>query len=164
MILLDAAVILIDRKYITDVRHATNRAALNRMRADGHSLAMTAHAVLEVVGVMSHGTPTADIPLIPTALRTVYGMAIVPADPTIDADYARCTFDDLLVQMSTKMALGDAVQAVQIRLFAPTVDALVTWNAKHFRGKVAIPTLTPEEWLQQQNSPAASSPPTGPIP
>src|SRR4029077_4804461 len=112
-----------------------------------------------VVGVMSYGTPAADVPLIPAALRTVYGILIIP-DPVAEPDYARCTFDELLRQMSLKMSLGDAVQAVQIAKFAPNADALLTWNAKHFRGKLSVPVLTPDEWLQQQppTAPAAPTP------
>lgn len=153
MILLDADVILIDRKYATDSRHSINRAALARLVADGHPLGMVIHAVLEVVGVMSHGTAVADIPLIPAALQKIYGIAIVP-DPIAEPDYARCTYDELIRQMSLKMCLGDAVQARQIETFAPWASLLITWNAKHFRGKIVIPVLTPDEWLQQQPPPA----------
>jgi len=67
-------------------------------------------------------------------------------------------FRDLTHQMSLKMSLADAVQAVQIRLFAPHADALLTWNAKHFRGKVTVPVLTPEEWLNLQPPPATPTP------
>ena len=53
---------------------------------------------------------------------------------------------ELLTQMATQMmALGDAVQAVQIRRYAHDAQCLVTWNARHFQGKVAIPVLTPED-------------------
>ena len=27
------------------------------------------------------------------------------------------------------------------------VEAIITWNTRHFAGKVPIPVLTPEEWL-----------------
>lgn len=157
MILLDADVILIDRKYGTDPRRVTNRAAIDRLLADGHPLAMVAHAVLEVVGVMSHGTPSRAVPLIPDALRKLYGITIIP-DPVAEPDYARCTYDELIRQMSLKMSLGDAVQAVQIQMFASSADVLLTWNARHFRGKVVIPVLTPDEWLQQQPPPAGPTP------
>lgn len=156
MILLDADVVLIDRKFTTDVRYTTNRAALDRLRTNGHALAMVAHAVLEVVGAMSFGTPAADVPLIPDAIRTLYGIAILP-DLVTEPEYARCTFDEVLSQMCLKMSLGDAVQAVQIAKFVPHASALLTWNAKHFQGKMTVPVLTPDEWLQQQ-LPAAPTP------
>lgn len=157
MILLDADVVLIDRKYTTDSRYSINRAALARLVAEGHALGMVVHAVLEVVGVMSHGTAAVDVPLIPAALRKLYGVTIVP-DPVAEPEYARCTYDELLRQMSLKMSLGDAVEALQIRAFAPTATALLTWNARHFRGKVVVPVQTPDEWLQQQTPPAGPTP------
>jgi hypothetical protein len=158
VILLDADVILIDRKYVTDPRRGVNSTVLARLMTERQAIGMVAHAVLEVVGVMSHGTTEGDVPLIPDALRTVYGIAIVP-DLGSMPDYAGCTHRELLLQMSTKMSLGDAVQAVQINKFLPSAEALLTWNAKHFRGKLAVPVLTPEEWLQQQ-PPAAPATPT----
>jgi hypothetical protein len=165
VILLDADVILINRKYVTDRRRAANTAALSRLLAEGQPLGMVAHAVMEVVGVLSYGTPTADIPLIPDALRTIYGITILP-DPAVEPAYAGCSYPDLISQMSSKMSLGDAVQAVQIARFAPSTSVLITWNAKHFRGKVSIPVLTPEEWLQQQPPapPVSPPPPSGLIP
>ena len=155
MILLDADVVLIDRKYTADSRYSINRAALARLIGDGQPRGMVAHAVLEVVGVLSHGTATADVPFIPDALRKLYGITIVPM-PAAYPDYALCTFDDLIKQMSLKMSLGDAVMAVQVARFAPAATALVTWNAKHFRGKVVVPVHTPADWLQQQ-PPAGSA-------
>jgi len=37
------------------------------------------------------------------------------------------------------MSLADAVQAVQIARFAGHADCLLTWNARHFQGKLTIP-------------------------
>jgi hypothetical protein len=73
-------------------------------------------------------------------------------------EYGGCTFDEVVTQIAQQMALGDAVMAVQIAKYTPTATALVTWNARHFRGKVVIPVLTPDEWLQQQPPPAGPTP------
>ena len=156
MILLDADIILIDRKYSTDPRWPVNRAALDRFSTEGLPLGMVSHAVLEVVGVMSYGTATQDIPLIPAAIQIAYGIAIIP-DHVLEPDYARTTFDELIRQMSMKMSLGDAVQSIQIASFFPTADLLLTWNAKHFVGKLAIPVMTPADWLAHQ-APAGPTP------
>ena len=32
---------------------------------------------------------------------------------------------------------------------APALSAFVSWNAKHFVGKLGIPALTPREWLRR---------------
>jgi len=67
---------------------------------------------------------------------------LAPGDGPIDFDHLQ------------RMALGDAVNAVQIGQFVAHAECLLTWNAKHYQGKLAIPALTPEEWWQQ-NQPAA---------
>jgi hypothetical protein len=156
VILLDSDVLLIDLRYQADPRAILNRQALERLRQDGHDVRVTTRVLLEVVGVLSFQTPAADVPLLPDQLRAQYGFTVIP-DPAVYPDSAGWPVADLITQMTQKMALGDAVLALQVQRLAPTATALLTWNAKHFRGKVAVPVLTPEEWLNQQ-------PPTGPTP
>jgi hypothetical protein len=156
-ILLDADVLLLDRRYPQDPKHTRNREALNRLRQDGHETGITIQALLEVVGVLSYITPIADIAGLPDQLALQYGLKVIP-DPALSPNYAAVTVAEVVNQMATQMSLGDAIQAVQIRMFAPHADALLTWNAKHFRGKMAIPVLTPDEWLQQQPPPTAPTP------
>lgn len=106
-----------------------------------------------------YGTPAAMIPLLPAALLAQYVLKLTP-DPAAVPDYAGCTYDEVVAQTAQKMSLGDAVMAVQIAKFASTATALISWNAKHFRGKLVVPVLTPDEWLQQQPPPAGSNPPS----
>ena len=47
--------------------------------------------------------------------------------------------------------LGDALQALYIDHLVPHTTCLLSWNARHFQQKLAIPVLTPEEWLTQHN-------------
>jgi hypothetical protein len=76
----------------------------------------------------------------------------VRPDFHVHPDYAGCTVPDLITQMTSQMALGDAVQAVQIARYASDAECLLTWNARHFQGKTAVPVLTPEDWLRQQSA------------
>jgi hypothetical protein len=89
------------------------------------------------------------VPQLPRLLCAQYQLSVFP-DPQSHPGYAGCTFDELVQQMTQRMALGDAVQAIQIRQHAPAADCLLTWNAKHFVGKLAIAASTPEEWMQRQ--------------
>jgi len=156
VILLDADVLLLDCRYPADPRAPVNRKALDALRAAGAVTIITTQVLLEVVGVLSFQTAAADIPSLPAALATKYGVGILP-DPAVFPDAAGWPVADVAAVMTRKLALGDATLALQIERFAPTASALLTWNAKHFRGKLAVPVLTPEEWLFQQ-------PPAGPTP
>ncbi len=156
MFVLDADVILTDCRYQRDSRHAVTRQVLDMLRQSGHPLGITTQALLEVAGVLSFNVSAHLISTLPTAIQTQYQLVVIP-NPESVPDYAGCSFAELVHQMQEKMGLGDAVMSVQLRKFAPPNSTLLTWNAKHFVGKIAIPVLTPAEWLAQQN-------PTGPTP
>lgn len=156
MIVLDADVFIVDLCYPNDPNHATNRLCLDYLAANNIERAITTQGLLEVVGKRSYQTPVSLISRLPASIQSHYGLKLIP-DPAIVPEYAACTYCEVVAQIAQQMSLGDAVMAVQIAKYAPAT-ALVTWNAKHFRGKVVAPVLTPDEWLQQQ------TPPTGPTP
>jgi hypothetical protein len=149
VILLDGDVLLIDQRYTNDPKFARNQQALQQIQADGLDLGITAQALLETVGILSFNTPPAQVPQLPQRLVTLFNLTVVP-DFQQYPDYAGCTITELMTQMSSQMALGDAVLAVQIARYASSADCLLTWNARHFQGKLVIPVLTPEEWLNQR--------------
>jgi hypothetical protein len=149
MILLDSDVLLIDLRYPNDAKFAVNRQTLDRIRDRQLACGITIQTLLETVGILSFNLSSARLPRLPNLLRVQYRLSVVP-DPQQHPGYAGCTIDELVQQMSQRMALGDAVQAVQVRRHAPTADCLLSWNSKHFVGKLPIPTYTPEEWLQRQ--------------
>jgi hypothetical protein len=162
VIILDTDVVLIDYRYPRDPRFQRNRQALDRLRQTAEPLGITTQALLEVVGVLSFNVTATFIEQLPNAIQTQYGLTLFP-NPSAIPDFAGCSFDEIVYQMKQKMGLGDAIQAVLVRKFAPPGSTLLTWNAKHFRGKLTVPVFTPEEWLQQQPH-AGPNPPTGPTP
>jgi hypothetical protein len=151
VILLDSDVLLIELRYKHDPRFARNQQALIQMTKDGIGLAIVLHTLLEVVGNMSFGVSKALIPGLPQKIIARLNLQVIP-DAALNPGYAGCTFAELVAQMGHQMALADAVQAVQIAHHAPTASCLLTWNARHFVGKLIIPVLTPEEWLNQRQA------------
>ena len=149
MILLDADVLLVDLRYPGDAKFPTNRSALERLRADQLVAGVTSQALLETIGILSFNLSPQRVPRLAHQLCIQYQLAVIPdldAHPT----YGGCAVQDLVDQMTRRMALGDAVQAVQIAMHGAGAECLLTWNARHFVGKLAIPALTPEEWLSQR--------------
>lgn len=151
MILLDADVLLIDIRYPNDARFPVNRELLDRIRSQGRSVGITTQALLEIVGVLSFNVSSSKIELLPDLLCVQYGLIPIP-DPEHHPNFAGCSFREAVSQISRKMSLGDAVQAVQIERFTAAGACLLSWNAKHFNGKLAAHVQTPSEWLAQQNS------------
>lgn len=138
MIVLDADVLVIDLSHPGDPNHAINRRFLDYVAANKVGRGITTQGLLEVVGKRSFQTPVALIPNLPAMLLARYGLTPVP-DPAAVPDYAGCTFAEVLAQIATQMSLGDAVMAVRIARYASTADALVTWNARHFRARWSSP-------------------------
>jgi hypothetical protein len=143
VIVIDSDVLVIEVRYPNDPRFAVNRQALQQIQADHFSLGISAHALLEVVGILSFNTSSANIVHLPGYLVHQYGLLVLP-DPQQHPDYAGCTVQEVLLQVAQQMALGDAVQAVQIARHLAFADCLLTWNAKHFQGKLVIPVFTPQ--------------------
>jgi hypothetical protein len=78
---------------------------------------------LEVIGILSFNLASFRIPQLPRFLTGLYRLTVFPTfQPT--SDYAGCTIQELIDQMTLKMALGDAVQAVEIARYASFVDCL----------------------------------------
>ena len=157
MILLDANVLLIDFKYLNDPNFARNRQALKVLVASGVTLGVPTQVIIEVVGVMCHGTPATSVLSIWPTIQKKYNLRTVP-DMAAVADHCGCTPDEILAQMVRKQHAGDAVIAAQIAKYASGAAAFVTWNLKHFRGNLVVPVLTPDEWLRLQPPPAGPTP------
>jgi len=147
VILLDTDVLIIELRFPRDARYAANRRFLDFAAAQALPLAITTQTLLEVVGKFSFKVRLSDIPKLAAKIPRQFVVLVVPS-PTQFPGYANCTIADLLKAMEKRMALGDAVNAVQTAAFAPQASCLLTWNAKHYQGKLVIPALTPEEWWQ----------------
>jgi hypothetical protein len=157
MIVVDADVLWLARRNAQDPRRPVNQQFLDALRAGGVRRGVTTQGLLEAVGKFSYGTPPADIPRLPGLICTIHGLEVIP-DPAAVPGYAGCTVAEVVARMVRKMSAGDAVMAVQVDRYAPAGSTLVTWNAKHFRGKLTVPVMTPAEWLLQ-NPPAAGPTP-----
>ena len=151
MILLDSDVMMLELRYLRDPKATVNRQALDQIKADGIPLCIMTQALLEVVGMLSYGTPRTFVSKWPATILAFFNAQVLP-DLTTHPSYAGCTVADVITQMSHQMALGDAIQAVQIAQHAPSATCLLTWNARHFVGKLVIPVMTPEEWLNQRQA------------
>jgi hypothetical protein len=57
--------------------------------------------------------------------------------------------EDLFSIISRKTGLGDALIIAAIEKYVPGAAWFVSWNARHFKGRLSIPPLTPREFLDR---------------
>lgn len=148
MIVLDSDLLIIDLRYPADARYSVNSAVLDALRLGPAPLVVTSQTLLEVIGVLSFNSPPSWTAELPSKLALWYAVQIAP-DPATQPIFSGCAVAALVAIMSGRCSLGDALVVEQIRQFVPQASLLLSWNAKHFQGKLSIPALTPAEWWQQ---------------
>jgi hypothetical protein len=148
MIVLDSDVLVMDLRYSRDARFALNRQALDKLVQSQLPLGITCHTLLEVLGVLTFNLATSDLLDLVIQLPIRYRLSVIP-EPNLNPAYAGLSCDDVRGAIARRLAIGDAVTFLQVERFIPQAVCLLTWNARHFVGKLAIPVLTPEEWLQK---------------
>jgi hypothetical protein len=145
MIALDSDVLLVDMRYGRDQRFPVNRQVLDHLRSAGLPRGITCHTLLEVLGVSCFNLAPRDLLDLAIQVPANYGLTVLP-DPAIDPGYAGLNFQDIRDQIATRLSLGDALTVLQLEKFIPQAVCFLSWNARHFHGRLKIPVMTPEQW------------------
>lgn len=146
MIFVDSNLFVIDLRYPDDPNHRLNRRALDRLAADGSGMTSVLN-VLETCGILSFNLSVAALHSLYVHFARRYRLTVVPGggyDTQLPAPLVR----DVLARMEKGMALKDAEIALAVEQHAAGLKAFVSWNAKHFAGRLSVPALTPREWLR----------------
>jgi hypothetical protein len=56
---------------------------------------------------------------------------------------------EMLTYLERRLSLGDAWVAHAVDSWARETEVFVSWDARHFRGKIAPRALTPREFLRE---------------
>ena len=148
MIFVDSNLFVIDLRYPGDIHYRVNRRALDRLSRDGRGITSVLN-LLEVCGILSFNLSVTGLYALYVHFARRYRMTIVPSsdyETRLPAPTAR----ELLARIGKRMALKDAEIALIVEQQAAALSAFVSWNAKHFVGKLAVPALTPREWLRTE--------------
>lgn len=146
MIFVDSNLFVIDLRYPDDANYTSNRRALNRLRRDRTGMTGLVN-VLEVCGILSFNLSAPALHGLYVHFARRYGMTLVPGgsyDTRLPAPAAR----EVITQMEKRMALKDAEIAIVVEEHRETLTAFLSWNARHFAGKLPVPALTPPAWLK----------------
>jgi predicted nucleic acid-binding protein len=147
VIFIDSNLFVIDLRYQDDAHYRVNRRALDRVAREGTGMTSVLN-LLEICGILSFNLSVAALHALYVHFAQRYRVTLIPGggyESRLPAPTAR----DVLAKMEKRMALKDAEIALVAEQHAASLDAFLTWNAKHFAGRLSIPALTPREWLRR---------------
>jgi hypothetical protein len=148
VIFVDSNLFVIDLRYPDDADYRVNRRALDRVARDGSGMTSVLN-VLELCGILSFNLSVAALHALYVHFAQRYRVTLVPGGG-YDTRLPAPTVRDVLTKMEKRMALKDAEIALAVEQHAANLSAFVSWNAKHFAGKLSVPALTPREWLHRR--------------
>lgn len=144
---IDSPIFVIDLRYSRDRNYSANRSFLDQAAREGNATT-TIFNLLEVCGIMSFNLNGRQLKELFHYFPQHYNVEVFPhAD--FDAPLPTLRTDDLFNTIAKKSGLGDALILSTVEKHVPGAARFVSWNARHFKGRLSIPALTPREYLQR---------------
>lgn len=148
MVALDTDVLVLAFAFQRDPRQEANTRFLEAAR--GQTPVATIYSVMELLGQLSFNLPSDRLAQWPSWLQDRYSLTVIY--PQAEGEDAGAFFQrEMVAQPLGRMRQHPLpfLDALILGLVerAVGVDAFVTWNARHFRGKTGLVVLTPDEFL-----------------
>lgn len=150
MVALDTDVLVLAFAFHRDERHEANARFLELIRET--SPVTTIYTVMELLGQLSFNLPAERLSQWPVWLQNRYRLTVAyPSTTGLDGEtFFRREFVEApleKMQQERMPYLDTLILGLVERVDG--ITALVTWNARHFRGRTTLPVLTPVEFLMQ---------------
>jgi hypothetical protein len=145
-IFLDTDLFVRKLRYPHDLFSKENSLFLEKVKCKKIKGATSIFNVLEVCGILSFNLTVKALTDLYTGFGEHFGVKIFfPADENVNLqyDYAR-----VFEKIRSKQSLGDAQVSYVVERFSNLISAFVSWNARHFEGKLSVPVMTPEGFLK----------------
>ncbi len=146
MIFVDSDVFLIDLRYRRDPKFNDNQVFLQSVKDSGKGMT-TVFNVLEVCGILSFNLNSQQLRELFYYFPVRYNLKVLP----ISNESERLpvfTVGQIIQVIVRKVAFGDALIIALIEQIEG-ISTIVSWNARHFVGKLSLPAVTPSEMLKK---------------
>ena len=147
MIFIDSNVFVIDLRYKRDPLYRFNREFLSKV-AETKKGATTIVNLLEVAGILSHNLSPGQLKELIVHFPTRYGIKVFPPIGETET-LADIPVDRLVDIITKKCSLGDALIIDCVERQAKRGSVFITWDAKHFDGRIYLPVQTPKQYLKE---------------
>jgi hypothetical protein len=143
---IDTPVFVIDLRYKRDRHFSSNRAFLDRIAKEGRA-ATTIFNLLEVCGILSFNLNNDQLKEMFHYFPHHYKVDVLPHS-TFESPLPALKTGDLFDVIARKTSFGDALIISAVENHIPGTACFVSWNARHFEGRLSVPAFTPREFLE----------------
>jgi predicted nucleic acid-binding protein len=150
MIFVDSNVFVLALRYPRDVNADVNTRFLETLRSRGDGVTSVVN-LLEICGILSFNLNRTQLLSLFAHFARRFTVTVVPTGEPLRVVEATAT--EVLSYMSRRMSFGDALVAHAVDTWARDAEAFVSWDARHFQGKVISTAMTPEDFLAQEYAP-----------
>ena len=142
---IDTSVFVIDLRYKRDRNFAPNRAFLGRVAEEGGGVTSIFN-LLELCGILSFNLNENQLKELFFYFPEHYHIEVLPHT---SREGLLPTFElgDMFEIISRRAGFGDALIIAAIEKHIGGAARFVSWNARHFKGRLSIRSLTPREFL-----------------
>lgn len=145
-VFLDTDIFVLDLRYPADRHFRYNRRLLDALQGGGVAGVTSIYNILELCGILSFNLAPEELAGLYAGLSDRYSVRVLFPP---GGDESICfSVTSVFSQIAKKMSLGDALIADLIESDEESRFALfLSWNAKHFAGKLAVEAMTPQQFL-----------------
>jgi len=141
LICVDTDVLAIHHIFTWDERYDVNEKVFQRLKRE-EKLCTTIHNVLELCGLFAVAGLSKRINVVlEKYLSSGDVVVLFPEEFTDWGEYVSLVFQ----YIKRGMPYGDSL--IALTLEQHDIEMFLTWNTKHFRGKIGLDVLTPKEYL-----------------
>lgn len=148
MVFIDSDLFVRDLRYVRDALGEPNRRFLDRVKGRKVRGVTSIFNLLEVCGILSFNYSPQDLTVLYADFTNLFNIQILfPSDSSGNLHY---DISSIFSQIQKKQSLGDAEISSVVQRFSRQLSCFVSWNARHFEGKLSIPVMTPDAFLENR--------------
>lgn len=143
---IDSDVFLIELRYPRDSKAKKNKDFLNKVKERFFVGYTTIYNLMEICGILSFNLSDKQIEDLFIGFPEKFNVNILFPEGDSKICYKPASVFGFIKK---KMSFGDALIADLIQQHK--LDLFVTWNIKHFKGKLSLPAVSPEQVIVIRN-------------
>lgn len=146
-VFIDSDIFVRSLRYPRDQKNEINEKFLSQVQKTKIKGVTSYFNVLEVCGVLSFNYSTDDLMGLYSDFINHFRVKVLypsDADGVFQYDLVR-----IFEAIRKKQALCDAQISYVVERFSDLISVFVSWNARHFEGKLSVPVMTPEDFLKR---------------